>query len=217
MSQAVLNMVAKKALKNAAVQNINSKDPYFEDVQVLDKRGNPTGKVKKQRKGIPVGVSAHDGKILKSVRKRAYRFDRAISLCGFRLGWSSVVGLVPVVGDVLDCLMAFFFVYRKAAQIEGGLPPALQSRMLLNIVIDFGVGLVPFLGDIADALFKANSRNAWLLEEYLVKKAQTEQAGAMQDPGKAEVVLDRPSPAKTRDGHGHGDVEMGIVDNTPRR
>lgn len=112
--------------------------------------------------------------------------------------------------------MAYFLVFGKAKQIEGGLPPALQSRMMLNIVMDFAVGLVPFLGDIADAIFKANSRNAWLLEEYLVKKALTEQAGALRDEHKAEVVLNRPGPATTRNGQ-TGDVELGLVDNGPRR
>lgn len=120
------------------------------------------------------------------------------------------------IGDVIDCLMAYFLVFRKASQIEGGLPPALKSRMLLNIVMDFAVGLVPFLGDIADAVFKANSRNAWLLEEYLVKKAQTERAGALRDEAKAETVLSRPDAAKTKGGH-TGDVEMGIVNDGPRR
>lgn len=115
MSQAVLNMVAKKALKNAATQNINAhvsifpwmiiclmcafltllQDPYFEEIKIVDKRGNPTGEVKKQRKGIPVGVSTHDGKVLKSVRKRAYRLDRAVSICGFKFGWSSIIGFIP--------------------------------------------------------------------------------------------------------------------------
>lgn len=42
---------------------------------------------------------------------------------------------------------------RKAAKIEGGLPNAIKSKMLVNIVLDFGLGLVPFLGDIADSIF----------------------------------------------------------------
>ncbi|CAJ2645489.1 unnamed protein product [Trifolium pratense] len=42
--------------------------------------------------------------------------------------------------------------------------------MLINIILDFGVGLVPFLGDIADAIFRANTRNAILLEQHLRDK-----------------------------------------------
>ena len=36
-------------------------------------------------------------------------------------------------------------------------------RMLLNLVIDAGIGVVPLLGDVADALFKANEMNLKLL------------------------------------------------------
>lgn len=47
--------------------------------------------------------------------------------------------------------------------------------MYFNILLDFGIGLVPFVGDVADAIFRANTRNAWLLEEYLIQKAEAEQ------------------------------------------
>ena len=39
--------------------------------------------------------------------------------------------------------------------------------MLLNNAISVGVGVVPIVGDIVLAMFKANSRNAALLEEFL--------------------------------------------------
>lgn len=39
--------------------------------------------------------------------------------------------------------------------------------MLINNAISAGVGFIPLVGDIALASFKANSRNAALLEEYL--------------------------------------------------
>lgn len=37
-------------------------------------------------------------------------------------------------------------------------------------MIDFGIGLVPILGDFADAWFKCNTRNNLLLERYLREK-----------------------------------------------
>jgi len=43
--------------------------------------------------------------------------------------------------------------------------------MYMNVAIDFGIGLIPILGDIGDAIFKANSRNYALLYEHLSKKA----------------------------------------------
>ena len=44
--------------------------------------------------------------------------------------------------------------------------------MTTNLAIDFGVGLIPVLGDFADAWFKCNTRNNILLEKYLREKGQ---------------------------------------------
>ena len=101
--------------------------------------------------------------------------------CGIRFGWSSVIGIIPAIGDVIDALLAVM-VMRHASKIDGGLPAALKSRMMLNIMLDFAVGLIPFLGDLADAVFRANTRNAWLLEEYLIKKGEEERKLAAGNP-----------------------------------
>lgn len=42
----------------------------------------------------------------------------------------------------------------------------------MNIAFDFVIGLVPFLGDLADAMYKCNTRNAVLLEKYLRKQGE---------------------------------------------
>jgi hypothetical protein len=55
------------------------------------------------------------------------------------------------VGDIIDTFMAMM-VYRSCTKVEGGLPADVKSKMMFNIVIDFAVGLVPFLGDIADGM-----------------------------------------------------------------
>ncbi|CAK7242140.1 MAG: hypothetical protein STHCBS139747_003620 [Sporothrix thermara] len=179
MSAQLFNMVAKRVLKDTAKKNINSKDPYFEEVAVYGRDGRPTGRVKKQKKGIPGILSQHDGKVLKKVRRQAFRLDMSLfNCCGIRFGWSSVIGFIPFfgncIGDVIDLLLAYRVV-SACCNIEGGLPEALKYRMYFNIMLDFGIGLVPFVGDVADAVFRANTRNAWLLEEYLIKKAEAEQ------------------------------------------
>lgn len=58
-------------------------------------------------------------------------------------------------------------VMRTCAKVEGGLPAGVRSKMIFNILFDFAIGLVPFIGDIADAAFRANTKNAAILEEYL--------------------------------------------------
>lgn len=47
------------------------------------------------------------------------------------------------------------------------LPPWLTNRMLGNQAIATVIGFVPLIGDVGVAIFKTNSRNAALLEEYL--------------------------------------------------
>ena len=51
-----------------------------------------------------------------------------------------------------------------------------------NLVFDGAIGLVPFFGDIADTIFKCNTRNAVLLEHMLTKRARKE-AGPLNLPG----------------------------------
>jgi hypothetical protein len=128
------------------------------------------GKMKKVKKQIPAYIPEHDANILAKARKRAYKLDLCLfNLLGFRFGWSSVIGLVPAAGDVLDMLMALMLM-RSMSQVEGGLPSAVKMKMLFNLIIDFVVGLVPFIGDLADAALKCNSRNVRALEEHLDKK-----------------------------------------------
>jgi len=61
-------------------------------------------------------------------------------------------------------------VFRTCQQVEGGLPNGVQAMMLFNIILDFGLGLCPFIGDLADAVFRANTRNAVELEKFLRDK-----------------------------------------------
>lgn len=59
----------------------------------------------------------------------------------------------------------------------------LKATMVMNIIIDFVIGLVPFLGDIADTFFRCNTRNAVALEKMLNArvKASEKRAGALTD------------------------------------
>jgi hypothetical protein len=56
-------------------------------------------------------------------------------------------------------------VVRTCRHIEGKLPAQVELWMYLNIVLDFVVGLVPILGDMAAARFFRP--NVIMLEKYL--------------------------------------------------
>lgn len=36
-----------------------------------------------------------DAEVLTKVKRRAYRLDNAISICGMRVGWGAIIGFVP--------------------------------------------------------------------------------------------------------------------------
>jgi len=166
----IAKYISKRVLGESLQNNFGKEDPYFESVPATRLDGRPSKKMKKRRKALPAGLSEHDGKVLTKVKRRAYRLDMSLfNCCGIRFGWSSVIGIIPGIGDVIDAFMAVM-VLRTCEQVEGGLPADVKSKMYVNIMLDFGIGLVPFLGDIADALFRANTRNAVVLEKYLRAK-----------------------------------------------
>ena len=82
-----------------------------------------------------------------------------------RFGWAFIIGLLPLVGDFADVGLNYYLVLRKARQAD--LPGWLVRRMLMNNLVSAGVGFVPVAGDVVLAMYKANSRNAALLEEFL--------------------------------------------------
>jgi Domain of unknown function (DUF4112) len=74
-------------------------------------------------------------------------------------------------------------VLRTCQQVEGGLPAKVTFKMWFNIILDFGMGLCPIIGDVADAVFRANTRNAVVLEKYLRQKG----AAALKAQGQAAI------------------------------
>lgn len=148
--------------------------------------------MKKVKKQIPAYIPSHDADILARARKSAYKLDFCLfNFMGFRFGWSSVIGLVPAVGDALDMGMAALLIQRMR-KIEGGLPHKVLLLMVINMVIDFLVGLVPFVGDLADAAIKCNSKNVRLLEEHLDKEYKPAE---LKDKEKRMSPERRPRPA----------------------
>jgi hypothetical protein len=73
------------------------------------------------------------------------------------------------IGDFLEVILALHIVW-DCRRIDGGLPKFVQVQMFWNIVQDLILGLVPFIGDFADMLFRANTRNDLLLYNCLEKK-----------------------------------------------
>jgi len=86
---------------------------------------------------------------------------------GRRIGIDALLGVVPVVGDVAGGALGGWIVY-EAWRL--GAPPRLIAKMLANLAVDTGVGAIPIAGDIFDAAWKANRRNAELLRDWLATR-----------------------------------------------
>ncbi|MEX0311816.1 MAG: DUF4112 domain-containing protein [Tateyamaria sp.] len=96
----------------------------------------------------------------------ARTMDRAmrVPIVGVRVGWDSILGLIPGIGDTLALGPAGYIVLR-AHRI--GAPMPLKLRMLGNIAIDTVIGSVPLIGDLFDIGWKANTRNVALLRRHV--------------------------------------------------
>lgn len=169
VKKVVVGALGSRAEKNAP------KDPHYESYT------NAKGKEKKRRREVPTGLSKRDARILKSVRKRAQRLDTGMNLCGLRVGWTFWLGIIPGAGDVANALLGYFLVIRPASKCE--IPNLLRQRMVLNQAAASGVGLVPMAGDVLMAMIKPNSRNAWLLEEFLLSR--------LESTGSADAVAEQ--------------------------
>lgn len=73
-----------------------------------------------------------------------------------------IIGLLlPEVGDWIGTVIGLypiFVAYRE------GVAPKVIARMLVNLGLDLLAGSVPVIGDIVDFFWKANRRNAEILE-----------------------------------------------------
>jgi len=81
-----------------------------------------------------------------------------------RYGIDGLIGLIPVVGDLITTAISLWIV-REARAI--GAPWHVTARMLGNVALDGVVGLVPLAGDAFDVMFRANMRNMRLLRRWL--------------------------------------------------
>jgi hypothetical protein len=87
--------------------------------------------------------------------------DSRFNILGVRFGLDSIVGLIPGVGDTLTAAVGLYPLW---VAHKHDLGTGLKLRMGLNLLADWAVGLVPVAGDLFDVAFKANLRNADLLE-----------------------------------------------------
>jgi hypothetical protein len=112
---------------------------------------------------------------LRRLRRLAHWLDDGLRLPGLplRVGLDPIIGLVPGLGDAAGAILGAWIVV-EAVRLRA--PGATLARMLYNIAVDALGGAVPLMGDIFDAVWKANLRNVALLERHLAEPARAGRA-----------------------------------------
>lgn len=121
-----------------------------------------------RRGGYGTGARDHLSRraTLERLEALAQLLDTALVIPGtnFRFGADAIIGLVPGIGDAITTAISAYIVY-EARRL--GVPRHVLMRMIGNVALDGLVGAVPLVGDLFDAMWRANIRNVRLLRKYL--------------------------------------------------
>ena len=80
-----------------------------------------------------------------------------------RIGVDPLIGLIPVVGDVVAAVVGGWVILEAT---RFGIPRVVVGRMVVNLVVDLGIGAIPFLGDLFDIVSRSNSKNLDLFRRH---------------------------------------------------
>lgn len=94
--------------------------------------------------------------------------ERSFHIPGTRVpvGLDSIIGLVPVVGDLVTAAMGAYLVW-EARNL--GMSKFQLMRMAANVGVDTALGAIPFVGDAFDFVWRSNSKNVRIIKRHLDK------------------------------------------------
>ena len=121
-----------------------------------------------QIKQMLSGMKDDPASVRQRVEAMEMLLERSISIPGFerKIGLDSIVGLVPVVGDVITAIMGCYLLW-EARNL--GMSKFQLTRMAGNIGFDTLVGAVPLVGDVFDFFWRSNTRNLRIIKKHLDK------------------------------------------------
>jgi hypothetical protein len=134
---------------------------------VVDRHGHPSILERMYSFGHVVGASraerfhAAETRIARVTRL----LDELVRVPGtpIRVGLDPLIGLIPVVGDAVAAGLGAW-VIAEAARF--GIPRVVLARMVMNLLLDLGIGAIPIVGDAYDFLFRSNTRNLELFRRH---------------------------------------------------
>ena len=110
----------------------------------------------------------------------AERLDARFRVFGYPVGWDSILGLIPGVGDVVTAVPGLIMFYEARRM---GARKRAMGRIAINTGIDMLVGGIPVLGDAFDVVFKSHRRNIAILKRELAHVEAAEARGSEWQSG----------------------------------
>ena|SRR3990167_2932096 len=116
------------------------------------------------------GFSLPTGSDPQSVRQRVEAMEmlleRSFRIPGinYPVGLDSIVGIVPVLGDIVTAVMGAYILW-EARNL--GMPKWKLWRIAGNLLFDTAIGAIPLVGDAVDFLFRSNTRNLRIIKRHL--------------------------------------------------
>lgn len=96
----------------------------------------------------------------------AHLLDSRFKILGRRFGFAFLFEIIPGFGDIVAALLSLYIVW---IGIQMHLPKEKIIKMILNIAINFFIGLLPVLGDAIYLFRHANLMNVEILKQYAKK------------------------------------------------
>jgi hypothetical protein len=146
-----------------------------------DARGIPLIPIRPIENARPQRLSAAElRRIRASIGQISRWMDTAfeLPLVGWRFGLDAIIGLIPGLGDAATTVVSL---YLLALAGRAGVPKITVARMGLNVAVDMILGSLPLVGDVFDIWWKANQRNAMLLDERIAQSGKVARRAKASD------------------------------------
>jgi hypothetical protein len=116
----------------------------------------------------------------KNVERLSWLMDDLfrVPVLGWRFGLDALIGLVPGLGDTTTSLVSFYIL---VSAVRHRVPKITLLRMGFNIAIDYVMGSLPVVGDLADAWWKSNHMNIDLLRKHATVSGEEARSARLSD------------------------------------
>jgi hypothetical protein len=117
---------------------------------------------------MPLPVGTDPASVRARVSAMEKLLERSLVIPGINvpIGLDVLVGLVPVLGEIVTMGMGAYIVW-EARNL--GLPKWKLARMGLNVLFDTAIGAIPLVGDAVDLVFRSNTKNLRIILKHIDK------------------------------------------------